>query len=248
MSVHPVASAGFGSEAEAYERGRPDYPSAALRWLGERLGLGRGVVVVDLAAGTGKLSRPLAATGTRVIAVEPVAAMRRLIDPGIEAVEGTAEAIPLADGSADVVTVGQAFHWFDGEAALAEIHRVLRPGGLLALLWNVRRMEDPIHLAIEALIKPYCDHVPRHRSGAWRRAFEDASRFGPFQEVSFPHEQLLDAEGLAARIGSTSAIAALPDAERRPILDRARGLATDGQVKLRYTCEIQVAEGLSDCL
>jgi SAM-dependent methyltransferase len=240
VTVHPVAKAGFGSTADAYDRGRPSYPSAAIRWLSERAGLGPGVVVVDLAAGTGKLSRPLRDAGVRVIAIEPVAAMRDLIGPGIEAIEGTAEAIPLENGAADVVTVGQAFHWFDGDAALGEIHQVLRPGGSLALVWNARRLEDPIHAAIEELIAPYCDQVPRHRSGAWRDAFERSALFGPLQEASFPNQQTLDAEGLAARIGSTSAIAALPDRERRGVLDRARALAHDGRVTLRYRCEVQV--------
>src|SRR5436305_8228763 len=121
MSVHPIARAGFGSAPDAYERGRPDYPDAAIRWLTDRLAVGPGVRVVDLAAGTGKLSRPLVATGAAVVAIEPVEAMRATIGSGIQAVEGTAESIPLPDDSADVVTVGQAFHWFDGDLALAEI-------------------------------------------------------------------------------------------------------------------------------
>jgi hypothetical protein len=109
MDVHPIAAAGFGSSADAYERGRPEYPSAAIRSLARRVGLRPGVTVVDLAAGTGKLSRPLAATGARVTAIEPVEAMRRAIGPGVETVEGTAEASRLPDGSADVVTVGLLF-------------------------------------------------------------------------------------------------------------------------------------------
>jgi SAM-dependent methyltransferase len=107
-------------------------------FLVERLGLGPGRVVVDLAAGTGKLARQLVPSGARVIAVEPLAEMRALIPAGIEVLEGTAESIPLPDASADAVTVAQAFHWFDAEAALREIGRVLRPGGLLALISNRR--------------------------------------------------------------------------------------------------------------
>ena len=94
--------------------------------------------MVDLAAGSGKLTRPLAALGCEVIAIEPVAEMRAAIGPTARALDGTAEAMPLPDDSADVVTVGQAFHWFDGPVALAEIERVLRPGGALALVWNRR--------------------------------------------------------------------------------------------------------------
>jgi len=242
MEVHPVAHSGFSSAAGAYERGRPDYPGDAIRWLVERLGLRPGVAVVDLAAGTGILSRPVAATGARVIAVEPLEAMRRLIGSGIEALDGTAEAIPLPDRSADVVTVGQAFHWFDGDAALAEIGRVLRPGGFLGLVWNVRRLQDPIHAAIEQLIKSHCESVPRHGTGAWRHAFERTVLFGPLDEVRFAHEQLLDRETLTDRVGSTSAIAALPESERTRVLDGIRSLAEEGPVKLRYTCEVQVAQ------
>jgi SAM-dependent methyltransferase len=246
MGVHPIAAAGFGSSADAYERGRPDYPGSAIRWLARRVGLGPGVTVVDLAAGTGKLSRSLAATGARVIAVEPVEAMRRAIGPEIETVEATAEAVPLPDRLAQVVTVGQAFHWFDGDAALAEIHRVLHPGGSLALLWNTRRLEDPIHMSIEELVRRHCERVPRHRTGTWRKAFARTDLFGPLEEACFPHEQLLDREGLAARVGSISAIAALPEGERSQILERVRSLAGKNRVKLRYICEVQVAERVGD--
>jgi SAM-dependent methyltransferase len=242
MDVHPIAAAGFGSAVEAYERGRPEYPKTAIQWLARRVGLKPGVTVVDLAAGTGKLSRPLAATGARVIAVEPLEAMRAAIGPAVEAVAGTAEAVPLTDGSAEVVTVGQAFHWFDGDAALAEIHRILRPGGSLALVWNVRRPEEPIHAAIEELIAPHCDDVPRHRTVAWRDAFARSDLFGPLEEMRFSHEQQLDAEGLAAQVGSISAIAALSKEERAELLGRVRALAGNGPVKLRYICEVQVAE------
>lgn len=240
MSVHPIAAAGFGASAEAYERGRPGYPVAGIGWLARRLPLRAGVAVVDLAAGTGKLSHQLAATGARVIAIEPLEAMRRAIGPEIEALEGTAEAIPLPEGSVDAVAVGQAFHWFDGDAALAEIHRVLRPNGSLALLWNARRMEDSIHASIEQLIKPHCDQIPRHGTGAWRQAFARTDLFRPLEEAHFEHQQLLDADELEARIGSTSAIAALAADEREAVLERVRALAGRGRVMLRYRCEIHL--------
>jgi ubiquinone/menaquinone biosynthesis C-methylase UbiE len=132
--VHEAAARGFARSADAYDRARPDYPAPAIAWLRERLDLHPGRTVVDLAAGTGKLTRPLAATGATVVAIEPVAEMRARIGPAAErALDGTAEAMPLPDGSADAVTVGQAFHWFDGPAALAEIHRVLRPAARLVI-------------------------------------------------------------------------------------------------------------------
>ena len=142
--IHEAAAVGFARGADAYERGRPEYPADAL----EPLRLSPDLTVLDLAAGTGKLTRPLAASGARVIAVEPVAEMRAALPSSVETLDGTAESIPLGDGSVDLVTVGQAFHWFDGDAALAEIHRVLRPGGRLALVWN-RRVEDaPVNAEI----------------------------------------------------------------------------------------------------
>ena len=241
VSVHPIAAAGFGASADAYERGRPGYPSAAIRWLARKIPLGAGVTVVDLAAGTGKLSRPLAATGARVIAIEPLEAMRRAIGPQIEALEGTAEAIPLPDAAADAVAVGQAFHWFKGNVALAEIHRVLRPNGLLALLWNTRRMEDAIHMRIEQLIRPHCERVPRHGTGAWREAFGRTELFGPLEETHFDHEQLVDAEQLRTRVASTSAIAALPEQERELVLEQVGALAGADPVRLRYRCDVHSA-------
>jgi SAM-dependent methyltransferase len=127
----------FGAAADAYERARPDYPEAAVDWLlpaGAR-------TVLDLAAGTGKLTRALVARGLEVVAVEPLAEMRATLAaalPEVRALEGTAEAIPLPDASVDAIKVAQAWHWVDPERAAAEAARVLRPGGTLGLVWNRR--------------------------------------------------------------------------------------------------------------
>ena len=135
--VREVRALSFASVAESYERSRPGYPDDAVSWLAGTDPLD----VVDLGAGTGKLTRSLVALGHRVTAVEPLPEMlAHLRDavPEVTAVEGGAEAIPLPDASADIVTVAQAFHWFDHGPALDEIARVLRPGGRVALIWNVR--------------------------------------------------------------------------------------------------------------
>jgi SAM-dependent methyltransferase len=236
--VHRAAAIGFAVSAEAYELGRPGYPPAALA----PLRLAPGVVVLDLAAGSGKLTRPLAESGATLIAVEPVAEMRARLPAGVEALDGTAEQIPLADGAVDLVTVAQAFHWFDGDAALAEIHRVLRPGGRLALLWN-RRVEDaPVNAAIDELVDRYREGTPTHRGEAWRAAFERTRLFGPLEEHVFASEQVLDEEGLAARICSISFIACLPELERARVLARVRELTRAGPVTIPYRTEVLVCE------
>jgi SAM-dependent methyltransferase len=241
--VHAAAARGFARSADAYERARPDYPAEAIAWLAERSGLGPGRTVVDLAAGTGKLTRPLAATGAELVAVEPVAEMRARIGPAAaRALEGTAEAMPLPDASADAVTVGQAFHWFDGPAALAEIHRVLRAGGALALVWNRRPLDAPVHAAIEAIIVGHRGATPRHASGRWRDAFEATTLFGPLDEREFAHSRPQDADALADRIGSTSFVAALDDGPRAEVLAAVRALAADGPVDVPYVCEVFVCD------
>ena len=236
--VHDAAARGFSRSADAYERARPDYPPEAVAWLAERLGLRPGRTVVDLAAGTGKLTRALATTGAEVVAVEPLDEMRARIGPAAaQSLAGTAEAIPLPDASADAVTVAQAFHWFDGPAALAEIHRVLRPGGALALVWNRRPLDDPVHAAIERIIAPHRGDAPAHRSGAWRAAFEETTLFGPLEERTFRHSRPHDADALADRVGSTSFVAALDDGPQTDVIAAVRALAAEGPVDVPYVCE-----------
>jgi SAM-dependent methyltransferase len=236
--IHRAAAEGFARSAEAYERGRPRYPPEAVALLVARLPAGGRVL--DLAAGTGALTRPLLEAGLQVVAVEPVAEMRAALPGSVRALDGTAEAIPLGDEDFHAVVVGQAFHWFDGDAALAEIHRVLRPEGLLALFWNVRIREHPLHAAIDELIGPHRGNTPTHRWGAWREAFGRTSLFGASEEHEFPNSNELDADGLAALVGSTSFIAALDPRARERVLERARALAGDATVTLPYRTEVQL--------
>jgi SAM-dependent methyltransferase len=236
--IHRAAQVGFSRSADAYEQSRPGYPEDAIADFVSRLP--SGARVLDLAAGTGKLTRPLLAWGLDVVAVEPVAEMRASLPSAVSALEGTAEAIPLADDSVDAVSVGQAFHWFDGERALGEIHRVLRSRGVLGLLWNRRREDDPVNQRISALLAPHRGGTPTHGYDSWRAAFGRTTLFGPLEERVFANEQVLDAEGMAARLGSISFIAALEEDERARVLECARALAGEGTVVVPYRCEVQV--------
>jgi SAM-dependent methyltransferase len=162
VSDRAARSRSFETVAAEYERHRPDYPEEALRWAIGCLGLEPGARVLDVGAGTGKLTRGLVALGLEVAAVEPGAPMLdqlRAAVPEAEALEGPAEAIPLPDADADAAFAGQAYHWFDRDRALPELHRVLRPGGGLALLWNWWDERDPLQAELGRLIG-YAGHEP----------------------------------------------------------------------------------------
>jgi len=245
MSIHDDARRGFGSAADAYERGRPGYPAKAIRWLERRLELGPGRTVVDVGAGTGKLTRELLSSGAAVVAVEPVPAMRAVLEetaPEATALDGTAEALPLGGESVDAVVVAQAFHWFDAPAALAEFHRVLRPQGRFALIWNRRLREQPLWRAISGITEPYRHDTPAYYRGEWRQPVASTALFTRVDELETPLEQELDGDELVDRIGSTSFIAALPDPERSQVLDRVRAVAdgAGGRVRLGYVTEAYV--------
>jgi SAM-dependent methyltransferase len=229
--VNPIAARAFGALADDYERGRPGWPVDAVAALLERFGAG---AVLDLAAGTGKLTRILAEQADTVIAVEPVEGMRRVLReqlPHIRAISGTAEAIPLPDACVDAVFVAEAYHWFDPRPAAAEIARVLKPGGGLALLWNTPGWESE-----PAWFEDLRDTVMKHRLGdpgymretvPWREGLEAEPRFGPLHDEEATHEHLVDRETNLAGIASISGIGALPPdrfeaalAECRAVLER----------------------------
>lgn len=203
----------FAEVAGAYERARPSYPEDAVRWLaGEEP-----CDVVDLGAGTGKLTRALIAVGHVVTAIEPLPEMLELLPaaaPGAAAILGTAEVIPLPDASADVVTCGQSFHWFDHAVALPEIARVLRPGGRLAVVWNTRDDRVAWVAGLSAIIGS--ETVGENYPDA---TIDECGLFGPVETAVFGFEQVLDREMLLDLVLSRSYCAKLPPAAREPILE-----------------------------
>ena len=230
MAVHRAAADGFTNNADGYVRGRPDYPPILDQWLRDALGLSPGRIAVDLGAGTGKFIPRLRTTGATVIAVEPVDAMRARLAvtyPDVDARGGTADAMPLADASVDAVVCAQAFHWFATETALAEIARVLKPGGVLALVWNVRDESVAWMRRATEIIAPYEGDAPRFAKGDWRHVFP-AAGFAPLEETRFRHVHAGPPEQVVVdRFLSVSFIAALPAAERDAVAARLRGLIAD---------------------
>jgi SAM-dependent methyltransferase len=243
MTVDALAARAFGAMAEEYERGRPGWPADAIAALVERFGAHE---VLDLAAGTGKLTEVLAPLAD-VVAVEPIDGMRRVLEarlPGVRALAGTAEAIPLPDASVDAVFAGEAFHWFDLARAPAEIARVLRPGGGLALLWNRALWEDlPWRDELFAPLEPHHRAVggSRRENVPWRESLERDDRFGPLHEETTEHEQRTDRDGIVAMIASFSWVGGLPAEQRDATLAAVRGVlerhAVDAAV-LRYRTTI----------
>ena len=233
----------FERAAEEYERGRPGYAEAAL----DAVGLSREAVVLDLAAGTGKLTRQLVRRYRRVIAVEPLAGMRAILQrlvPQAETLDGTATEIPVRDGEVDAVFVAEAFHWFGTEAAVREIARVLRPGGALAILFNQSDgdwqppLPDALWQAYDAgaIVKPPEQSV---RSGAWRAPFPGP--FEPFAESSFPNPVELDRDGILAQFASYSAVAALPDPDRARLLAELAEIVPEGRYRHPLRTELYLA-------
>jgi SAM-dependent methyltransferase len=164
--------------------------------------------------------------------------------PDARALPGTAEALPVGEGSVDAITVAQAFHWFDVPRTLAEFHRVLRPGGRFALIWNRRRREEPLHRAINEITEPYRGAAPRHEGSSSGQAIASSGLFAPAGELTVPLEQSFDADGLVDRIASISFIAGLDEPERSKVLARVRELAADwtGPLRLGYTTEAYLYE------
>lgn len=212
-------------------------------FLARKLGIGPHRTVVELGSGTGKLTRGLLVTGAAIVAVEPIAGMRRVFQrelPSTVVLDGVAEAIPLPTGFADAVVVAQAFQWFRAGPALKEIARVLRPGGGLGLLWNIRDESVPFSRQLTGLIERNGGAARRARDLRWRAAFERTPRrFGPFVRRSFRHSPKTTSEGLVQRVLSESAMAILPPSRQQEVAREVRRiLATDRSTLGRKTIRL----------
>jgi ubiquinone/menaquinone biosynthesis C-methylase UbiE len=214
-------------------------------FLVARLELRPGRTVLDLAAGTGKLTRLLVPSGATVVAVEPAAGMRAELEcavPGVDVRSGTAEAIPLPSESVDAVTVAQAFHWFDLDRAVPEIRRVLRRGGTLALLWNEWDPADPAAAAVDEVVEPLRPaRIPPRR---WREQLDESPLFGVLEHHRFPYEETLPLADAVQREATTSAVASLGDDERAAVLARIHAALEPFGDPVRWRCwtDVFVAE------
>lgn len=238
------AAKSYSQAVDSYETGRPGYPAAFI----SRLPLPAAAVVVELGAGTGKFTRmlqPHLASGATLVAVEPVADMAAKLakEPNVRVLNRTASDTGLADGSADVVICAQAFHWFDDEASVAEIARILRPGGTLALLWNIRDDRVAWVGALSRLVDHYEGDTPRYCTLRWQWILRDR-RFIFDGELTEFHPHKMTRDGVYARVLSTSFIAGRPEIEKQSLRTRidaildANGLGGASEITMPYVSHL----------
>jgi SAM-dependent methyltransferase len=232
----------FGRTAREYELGRPEWPAELLDEVVADLGLGPDAEVLDLGAGTGKLTRLLVPRFARVVAVEPDDAMRAVLEevvPGAEAIAGSAESIPLADGEVNAVFSGEAFHWFATPETVAELERVLRPRGAFVIFWNIfleqeSPLDDRVEVVLdEAFARGGTPGQPRVLSGEWREPLAE-SRFGELREAEVVRDVIRDRDAWIANMLSVSSIAHQSEEDRTALAERLRELVPPGDVHRRY--------------
>lgn len=225
--INPHAVSGFAQAASYYSRGRPGYPEALAEWLRGPIALGPGKMLIELGAGTGQCTLLLIHTGAHVLAVEPAAQMRSQFlsaYPEGRIVAGSAQAIPAPSASADAVVCAQSFHWFAQEASLAEIARVLKTQGVLALIWNVPDERVDWVADICEILDPVERTAPcQYKRGTWQKVFPDR-RFTSLQRAEFLHwHRGSPEEVIIQRAASLSYVANLEAAHREAIIDQLRG-------------------------
>jgi len=228
----------FGAHADDYDLARPEWPAEVARWFVPE----DAALVVELGAGTGKLTRAVAKLGVRVVAVEPDARMRAVLErDGFEGVDGSAEEIPLGDGDAGVVVAGSCIHWFDLERALPEIHRVLRPGGRFGFGWNGRDGRNPTIARMNEAIQSRAPDRTGWRGRDWAGEVTAAGLFEDVEHAVFAHVHELPRKALDAHLWSYATIASLPEPQRTDvfadvaeILDSDPEVSSDGRLRLPF--------------
>jgi ubiquinone/menaquinone biosynthesis C-methylase UbiE len=243
VELHPLASQ-FAAVADLYERGRPDYAPAVIGATAAELGLAPGDPVLDLAAGTGKLTSALVAYGFEVLAIEPQEPLRRVLVEKIGAArvrDGLAEQIPLEDESMAAVMIADAFHWFDRPRALSEIRRVLAPGGGLALFntapdWSGASWAHELGTLVAGTrpAHPHFDGRP------WQEFVREAAGFAEPWQVRVTTQSPADPERVLAHMASMSWIAGLSEAERADVLSRMREIVTGGETPERFGLHVEI--------
>jgi SAM-dependent methyltransferase len=254
--LHALVS-GFADVAAVYERGRPDYPPAVVERIVSELGAAARppARVLDLGAGTGKLTRPLLAAGLDVVGVEPLERMRAALARSVgseRALDGRAEALPFGDASLGGAVCAEAFHWFDGDRAAAELARVLRPGAGLVVTWLVHQGDEgPWTREVRAILEPLwkAGSHPGIVEGRRGEALERQAGFAPVERGEVWFEDQLDREGLLAWFASFSVIGALPEAERADALGRIAAIvdrhgAGDAPIRRRWRTDLWVTRRL----
>jgi SAM-dependent methyltransferase len=241
--IHEAAARGFEASVERYESGRPSYPDDAVAYLRHELGISQGRDVVEIGAGTGKFTELLVPSGARIVAVEPVRAMRQALErncPTVSVLDGTAESIPVGDAGADTVVAAASFHWFDGDRALPEIHRVLRDDGRLGLIWNVRDEASDWAERLTAIFDRLAGpDAPRYKTMRWREAFERAHLFGPLHHQVAYHVHRVTRSAFLDRVLSVSYVASAPDDVRKQVVEEVTALIeTDPELRGRERLDI----------
>ena len=257
MSVHRSAAVGFNRAAAEYDRARPSYPGAVVNVLRDA-GLVHAARIVDVGAGTGKLTRVLAAAWPEVVAVEPVEGMRavlRAVLPGVEVIDGAAARLPFDPATFDAVVVGQAIHWIADGEALSEFARVLRPDGVLVIVQNVRDRTQRLHAFISEHREARAEGAPSFASGAWREAIDTHGGFALDDAVLLENSLELSHDLVRDQFCSLAPIAALDETARHAELAALDGVLRDepDPVILRYATHVYLArlrdrrEDLFDC-